>query len=324
MPVSQASTSSKGFKAKFVAWLQLARLSNAPTVITNVFAGAALAGFNISSPEVLVTAGWVCLLYFAGMILNDVCDLRVDRRERPDRPLVQGIVSPVAAALVVVLLSVAACVGLWHVSDGAALLPALVLVGLITLYDVWHKTNPVSAIVMGACRAMVYVVAFTVFESLNVPRLILPCVLMVIYVAGITLLARNEAQNKPMLWPVLLLFVPVLYPWISAWGPAGVGSGVADWWITLIAVGVFVVWTLIALRPILGKGPVHVGRTIGRLLAGITLLDGIVVASLCEWTFASGDDGVSLAMGVVALSPLIACVLMFTLTTVLQRRIQAS
>ena len=324
MSDGHASAVSPGVKARLGGWLQLARISNAPTVATNVFVGAALAGLNISSPDVLLTVGWVCLLYFAGMILNDLCDLKIDRKERSERPLVQGTVSPIAAAIAVLVLVLVACEGLRRVSYGDALIPALVLVGLIILYDVWHKGNPFSSIVMGACRAMVYVVAFSVFETLNVSRLLLPCILIIVYIAAITLLARNESSNKPILWPVVLLFAPALYPVLSAWGPGGLGTGIADWRLSTPAILLFVFWTVVALRPIMGAGDTHVGCAVARLLAGITLVDALFVSTLCEWTFASGDDGVSISMGVIALSPLIACGLMFGLTLVLQRRVQAS
>ena len=40
----------------------------------------------------------MALFYTAGMILNDVADLEVDRRERPERPLPSGAVSRTALA----------------------------------------------------------------------------------------------------------------------------------------------------------------------------------------------------------------------------------
>ena len=53
--------------------------------------GAAPAG------TVAVVAVAMALFYTAGMILNDVADLEVDRRERPERPLPSGAVSRTAA-----------------------------------------------------------------------------------------------------------------------------------------------------------------------------------------------------------------------------------
>ena len=70
--------------------LSLARVSNSPTVVTNVLAGAALAGGQ-GAPAALLALAMV-LFYTAGMYLNDLCDLARDRRERPERPLPSGLI----------------------------------------------------------------------------------------------------------------------------------------------------------------------------------------------------------------------------------------
>ena len=61
-------------------WLQLARVSNTPTVVSNSVAGA------LAVPDagaVAVVAGAMALFYTAGMILNDLLDLEVDRASAP-------------------------------------------------------------------------------------------------------------------------------------------------------------------------------------------------------------------------------------------------
>ncbi|HEY1081657.1 MAG TPA: hypothetical protein VGE29_05310, partial [Prosthecobacter sp.] len=59
----------------FRAWLELARISNLPTVWTNVTAAWLLAG----GPWREAALGWLVLagslLYTGGMILNDAADL---------------------------------------------------------------------------------------------------------------------------------------------------------------------------------------------------------------------------------------------------------
>ena len=61
------------------AWLQLARVSNTPTVVSNTVAGAVLASAAADAGTVAVVAVAMALFYTAGMILNDVLDLEVDR-----------------------------------------------------------------------------------------------------------------------------------------------------------------------------------------------------------------------------------------------------
>src|SRR3990170_1349253 len=75
------------------AWLQLARVSNTPTVVSNTVAGAVLASTVAEAGTVAVVAVAMALFYTAGMILNDVLDFEVDRVQRPERPLPSGAVS---------------------------------------------------------------------------------------------------------------------------------------------------------------------------------------------------------------------------------------
>ena len=65
------------------AWLQLARVSNTPTVVSNTVAGAVLAAVTADVATVIVVAVAMALFYTAGMILNDVLDEEIDRRDRP-------------------------------------------------------------------------------------------------------------------------------------------------------------------------------------------------------------------------------------------------
>jgi heme O synthase-like polyprenyltransferase len=75
-------------------WLHLARISNLPTVWTNVTAAWLLAGgeglrMHASTGSSLP----VHLLYTGGMILNDAADVKFDREHRQERPIPSGQVS---------------------------------------------------------------------------------------------------------------------------------------------------------------------------------------------------------------------------------------
>ena len=78
------------------AWLALLRPPNLPTLPGDPLAGWCLAGGG-DWPGVIAAAVAVLLLYMAGLILNDVADIEIDRRERPDRPLPSGRVTRAAA-----------------------------------------------------------------------------------------------------------------------------------------------------------------------------------------------------------------------------------
>ena len=138
------------------AWLQMARVSNTPTTVSNTVAGAVLVSTTAPAGTVAVVAVAIALFYTAGMILNDVFDEEIDRRERPERPLPSGVVSRQAALLAVVVLFVAGEL-LLALEGWRPVVAGLGLIGLIVLYDAWHKGNALSPLLMAACRLMVYV-----------------------------------------------------------------------------------------------------------------------------------------------------------------------
>jgi 4-hydroxybenzoate polyprenyltransferase len=246
------------------AWLTMARVSNSPTVATNVLAGAALAGVVEPSGAVLLLALAMVIFYTAGMLLNDVCDYSWDLVHRPDRPLVVGAVSRQAALGVTVALFAVGLVLLWLVSL-AAVLAGLVLIGLIVLYDVWHKTNPLSPLVMAGCRLMVYVGAFVAFAWPPTTLLVICGGLLVLHLVGLTAIAKSEARPKVVgYWPAALLFVAPVY--FALYAPL---LALAD-----------AIWLGSSMRFVYRSENRQIGRAIARLIAGISLLDALVLARM--------------------------------------------
>jgi 4-hydroxybenzoate polyprenyltransferase len=178
---------------RLAAWLTLARISNSPTVASNVLAGAALAGVLEPRFEIGLLVVAMVAFYTAGMFLNDVCDYRWDVTHRPDRPLVVGAVSRSAAVTASVGLFGLGIGLLWLVSQ-AAFLSGAMLIGLIVAYDVWHKSNPLSPLVMAACRLMVYVGAFAAFAWPPTATLVIAGGVLVAYLVGLTAVAKSEVQ----------------------------------------------------------------------------------------------------------------------------------
>ena len=192
---------SKKFSLDYQSWrktlyghLALARISNSPTVVSNALAGAALAGARLVDGKQALVAIAMVLFYSAGMYLNDLLDYAVDCRERPERPLPTGIVSRRGAAIGVIALFgcgsiLLGIVGLYPFLSG------LVLIALIICYDRWHKRNPFSPLLMALCRGMVYVTAFVAFSAQSLFNLLFPCCLLILYVIGLTSIAKVEPKG---------------------------------------------------------------------------------------------------------------------------------
>jgi 4-hydroxybenzoate polyprenyltransferase len=251
--------------------LTLGRVSNLPTVWTNVVAGTVLAGGAWQSGRVVVVLLAASLFYLGGMYLNDYFDRAIDARERPGRPIPAGDVSAgVVAAIGSGLL--AAGVAVLLPTGFAATVIGLALVGLIVAYDRFHKGNPVSPIVMGACRMLVYLAAAAAITG-DVPGSVVSAGLALLaYVAGLTYAARQESLDRVgNLWPLLVLSAPMILATPAlAWGFWAVAI-----YLMLIGWTAFAVYQL-ARRPAPGAVP----RAVGALIAGISLVDAALMASV--------------------------------------------
>jgi 4-hydroxybenzoate polyprenyltransferase len=145
-------------------YLTLGRISNLPTVWSNTLAGAVLAGEACGARGIVACAAAFSLFYTGGMFLNDAFDRKHDAREQPFRPIPSGKISAQAVfALGFAQLGLGALLVCLVALRRHTLLPSMVgcaaLAAAIVLYDVWHKKNPLSPVLMGLCRAFVYLTA---------------------------------------------------------------------------------------------------------------------------------------------------------------------
>lgn len=139
-------------------WLHLARISNLPTVWTNVTAAWLLSGGAFEDTRLywLILAG--SLLYTGGMILNDAADVKFDRQHRKERPIPAGQVSLKAAWIVGIGMLL---LGAWLALVFGVAHPLFIagLIVCILFYDLYHKPWAGSVVVMGACRAFLICMA---------------------------------------------------------------------------------------------------------------------------------------------------------------------
>jgi hypothetical protein len=247
------------------AWLQLARVSNTPTVVSNAVAGAVLVSTTADTGTVALVALAMALFYTAGMVLNDLADVEIDRRQRPERPIPSGAVSP-TAALVAFIALVAAGLAILATEGLAPLLAGVGLVALIALYDLWHKRNPISPALMAGCRALVYVIAGLAIADELPGELWGAAALLFVYVVGLTQVAKVEGGGILGAWPVAAVAAPIVY-WAFQLPSAE----------SFLLLAAFAAWVLWALRYVRAK---RIGHAVGALIAGIALFDALAVASV--------------------------------------------
>lgn len=190
--------------ATLAAYLALCRVGNLPTVWSNVLAAMLLATGALAPGPLIVLALALSCFYVGGMSLNDLCDLAHDRRRRPDRPLPSGRVSVPAARMLTGTLFAAGLGLLALAPDARGLAAGLVLLLAIVAYDLNHKGNPFSVLLMAACRALVYVVVGLALTGALPAALLLAAAVQAVYVLSISVVARYEnGRATPFRWPVI-------------------------------------------------------------------------------------------------------------------------
>jgi 4-hydroxybenzoate polyprenyltransferase len=183
------------------AYLLLARVSNLPTIWTNVLAGAAAAEWHTGWGAVAQVTLAASCFYTGGMFLNDAFDEPFDRRSRPERPIPAGDVSRREAFAVGGGLLAAGEVLL--APNATALAFGALLAMAIVLYDARHKQVSLAPLVMGLCRALVYLVAAASVGRVGTPVLVAAAALLV-YVAGLTVVAKLAGAGARWLVPLLI------------------------------------------------------------------------------------------------------------------------
>src|SRR5262249_10356391 len=249
--------------------LRLGRVSNLPTVWTNVLAGTVLAGGDWRSGRVGLVLLAMSLFYVGGMYLNDYFDRAVDARERPARPIPAGDISAAAVAGAGAPL-LACAVALMALAGAAAAITGVLLALFIVGYDAHHKEVTWAPLVMGGCRALVYCGAAAVATGTVSTGVLFPALACAAYVAGITYAASRASTDMiGSLWPLALLSAPLLA------ACAAFTQGVlASIFYLALAVWLAGAVYLLVKRPHAGA----VSRAVGWLIAGISLVDAAYLA----------------------------------------------
>ncbi|MEW6027321.1 MAG: UbiA family prenyltransferase [Planctomycetota bacterium] len=178
---------------KTVAYLQLVRLPNLFTALSNVWAGM----FIVNSSSIILTqfiqvSAISATLYGAGIVLNDYFDKESDRRHRPNRPLASGTISPKAGLSFAITLIVVAIAIAYLTSPIAIIISAsIALVAL--LYDGLLKKWFIPAVIaMGLCRGLNWLLGIA--GNITNPMILLIPAGVTIYIALITAISRKEQQ----------------------------------------------------------------------------------------------------------------------------------
>jgi hypothetical protein len=254
--------------------LRLGRVSNLPTTWTNVAAGLVLSSAPFSPALALALCAAVSCFYVGGMYLNDAFDRGYDARERPERPIPAGEVRASTVFAIGFGLLAAGVIGVATLSlrpGGTGFPPVLAALGLaavIVFYDLHHKGNPLSPLVMALSRVLVYVTAALSAHAALGLDLLWGSAALLSYLIGLTYIAKQEnLRQLTALWPLAFLAVPFTY--VRAFSQPAAAA----------LYGLLALWCAYSLWFLFGAARRDVKRAVTQLIAGISLLDALLVAS---------------------------------------------
>jgi len=198
-----------------LGYLRLMRPANLPTAAADVLAGITIAGVSmdtyymaVGDVELWPNDLFLCLasvaLYAGGVVLNDVFDHKIDRIERPERPIPRGLV-PVRSAAILGALLLLLGIGLAFVVNNLSGAIAIVLALTILLYDALTKQFTfVGPLNMGLCRGLNLILGMSIAGHVDH---YIYALIPVVYIFAVTMISRGEVHagnKKHLLWAGLL------------------------------------------------------------------------------------------------------------------------
>ncbi len=187
---------------RWYQFLVLVRPANIVTAITDVVAGLAIAGTmtlenaDTQWPVKLWLIFSTCCLYAGGIVFNDLFDLDLDRRERPNRPLPSGLISPFEASIFGSILLLSGIALAMLASKGSALI-ALVIAICALVYDRFGKHHKIlGPINMGICRGLNLILGMSIVTLGSLGNLYWLGLLPLIFIAAVTLTSQGEVSGN--------------------------------------------------------------------------------------------------------------------------------
>ena len=274
-----------------LAYAQLLRLPNVFTTVADILMGY---WFTHTPGEGGAVLGSLLaassLLYLSGMVLNDLFDLEVDTRERPERPLPSGAVPvPVARLLGWGLLVGGLAFG-WITSaqtgEWRSGVVATALAAAVVLYDKVLKQTPLAALAMGSCRFLNVLLGMSAVAGDWQPVHYMVAAGIGVYIVGVTWFARTEAlqSNRIQLalgTLVLLAGVGILaaYPtWAGDFEPPLNPPG--NWYLFWLLIGALIGQR--CLRAIVDPQPQLVQAAVKTCILSLIMLDAATLLPVRE------------------------------------------
>jgi 4-hydroxybenzoate polyprenyltransferase len=277
-----------------IAHIRLMRPANIVTAIADILAGFAVSGAALQlfsseiygSTSLLNSVLWLILstigLYGGGIVFNDVFDAKLDRKERPERPIPSGKASVVSAGILGIILLAIGITAAWQVSTLSGII-ALAVAALAVLYDAWGKYQLIFGPVnMGLCRGGNLLLGVSAIPA-AVQDLWFLALIPIIYIAAITMISRGEVHggNRKALAGGIIMYGIIILVLIIL-------SFLSDivWWQVLPFVLLFSFLIFPPLIKALKKQePQLIGKAVKAGVLSLIVLNATIASAFAGWVF---------------------------------------
>ena len=187
--------------SKLLGYLRLMRPANILTAIADVLAGIAISGFLgsevVNYLDHLLPVICLCLatigLYGGGVVFNDVMDAKLDKVERPERPIPGGVISLTQAIVLGSYLLLVGILAAFTVARITGFI-ALSITVCALIYNKWGKHLSWGPFNMGLCRGLNLLMGISIMQP-ALTKFWWLGIIPVIYIAAVTYISRGEVHG---------------------------------------------------------------------------------------------------------------------------------
>ena len=206
-----------------VNYLRLVRIANVFTTVSNIILGYFFFT-NINNLDYFIIVKLIsisALLYIGGVVLNDYFDIKIDKKERPWRPLSSNKITK-KNALVIITFSFSYSLIFSIIMGSNTFIITLIIITLIFLYNKFLKNTIYGPINMGVIRSLNIVLGasqsiFLLEDSILLfdVRFLIPVFSEFFYVFAITILSKNETKefffNLYNIFPFVIIYLIIFF-----------------------------------------------------------------------------------------------------------------
>ena len=260
----------------------LVRIPNVLTTISNILLGyiffTKVDHFDYFDMILLISIS--AFLYIGGMVLNDYLDIKIDKKERPWRPLPSNKILK-KNALIITIISFLYSLTISFVVGWYTFIITLIMVTLIFLYNKFLKNTICGPINMGFIRSLnvllgasqsIFLMDGDIFDT----RFFIPLLSEFLYVSAISILSKNEIKDFFFnLWnilPFIIIYVLIISLYIF------IIKGIFNYesLIPLIIFSCFIIYSNIMLF----KKTSTTLKSVSQLITLIVILDSIFITDI--------------------------------------------